>query len=655
MQSAFHRQTNRPATTTPTLDERYDFRGLNIVAPDQTMPGNKSPYLRNTRRYAKNEGDSRVPMHTRRGSQPFIRPLGEALNFENTATPTGDLEFSADKWLVKKVTAQSAGRLTQVELEIKKSVSGNAHARIEIYADSDGNPGRELGQTSILASSITDGYQLLGATLVDAPEFENAEDFWLVLRGEPGGSGSYHLKETAGTDMFTAEEDLTNLVPVEASFQFKTYFSPDGKILGFTRRNPKNKEYRTLYAVGTKLIAVDDNGVQTEVGTDEIHPNAQYVRFDQYLDKTIWVDGINKAKWWDGDAAPGVVPNAPGTPTNVIVHENRVLFVSKDDPTLINYSALLDPESYPSVNFIYMPTPQSPDHISAWAKFQGGLMVFTHKTKWNVLGSSVSTFSRREAVGTLGAISQEAIAVGKNGIYFMSNDNMIYKWNGTSDELESLEMEPEFDGIQKRSVRLELHRNELRVYYAKKSNPSKFYMALYDVKAEGDEDWFLDEGREVMGAVVWDHNDNEIIEFSSKVGQLFHGETSFSDSGKRIKFAYHLAYNDYGTGMAKDRVKKFRPLVLPAQTPYYLMVGKDVDMQDNPEMAPWEVNAGGATWGNFVWGDGTLWGEGKAYINDTAPMSGRGHYTQYRFEAETIENPVWLVGYQALIKSGRPK
>jgi hypothetical protein len=653
MRSAFNQKRNRIASTKTNLDEVYDFLGLNLVAPDQNMPKGKSPYAINCRRFAKNEDDTRVAIHTRRGSTNFSTPLGQALDEENTASVTDDLEFTSETWVDILWTAGASGVLTKLELYLKKVVSGNGPVIIETYTDSSGSLGALVGQTSIKASDISTTYAYEIAYLMDCPTIVNGDDYHMVVKVQDAGTGTYALGQTAGTGIRTSSDDGATWTPLTASARFKTYLSTAGDIIGYTRRNPQNLNYRTLFAFGTNVYEVPDNtGTPASIDTN-IHADATYVRFDQVDDKTFWVDGHNPARWWTGTGSSSVIAGVAGNPTHVLIYENRACFVPDDDPTRVNFSALFDFETYASDGFFYVPNPKSPDHITALTKFQKSMTIFTRKSKHIVYGSSISTFTRDEAVGTQGAISQEAVAVGKNKIYFMSDDRMMYAWNGNTDDPISTEMEREFQNIlDLDKVRVHLYRNELRVYYNTKDDPTVNKMAIYDIIQE---QWFTDTGRSVMGSLEWDQNDNELIEFSSLAGWIFRGNSGYSDLGKGIAFKYWTQYQMYGSGMAKDRVKKFRPVVRPAATPYYLQVGKDVDFENNATMAPWLVDAGGAKWGNFVWGDGTKWGSGKRLIDNTAPMSGRGKYTQYRFECDTVDTPVWLLGYQALVKSGRPR
>lgn len=653
MKSNFSQRKRKiTASATSQLDETYDFKGLNLVAPDQAMPDGETPYTINSRRYARNETDTRVAIHSRLGSVVMSSAVGVTADDSNIATSTGDLLLEAGTTIAQQFTAGSNGVLSSLELEVKKATSGNGPIIIEIYTDNGGYPGSKVGQTSILPTDITNSYAYVAANLMDAPTMASGSDYWKVIYIQADGTGSYHLRQTAGSGLTKVEGDAGWSV-LSSGFRFKTYFSTAAFIKGFTRRNPQNQDYKTVFAMGNDVYVVDDETPTPTSIDSNISSDSQKVRFAQVDNKTIWVDGENAARWWNGTDTPTQIVGVPGIPTNVLIYQNRALFVPKDDPTRVNFSELYNFESYRSVDFFYVPSPKSPDHIKAWHEFQDGVTIFTRKTKHIVFGSSLGTFTRKQAIGTKGAISQEATAADKNKIYFMAPDKLIYSWNGVEDTLISGKMEPEFQKIQDiEKVRLHLHRNQLRVYYNTKSDPTVNKMALFDIEQE---QWFRDTGRCVMGSITWDMNDNELVEFSSRCGQLFFGETGYSDAGRAIEFKYWTAYKMYGSGIAKDRIRRFRPIVRPSDAPYTLKVGKDIDFQNKPTLRDFLVDSGGAKWGSFTWGDGTKWGGGEKVVDDKVAMSGRGKHTQFRFEHTSVSVPTWILGYAALVKSGRPR
>ena len=101
-------------------------------------------------------------------------------------------------------------------------------------------------------------------------------------------------------------------------------------------------------------------------------------------------------------------------------------------------------------------------------------------------------------------------------------------------------------------------------------------------------------------------------------------------------------------------MKRFRPIVRTVDANYTMLVGKDMDFANRPDMRQYVVSGGGAKWGNFVWGDGTKYGRNRM-IDEKSAMSGRGRHIQYRFERKGVETPVELYGYISQVKEGRPK
>ncbi|UOF80530.1 phage stabilization protein [Caudoviricetes sp.] len=643
------------AGTSLHVDEVYDLRGLNMVTPDQVMPAGESPYLLNCRMYARQEGESRVAIRTRKGSRRLSTPIGEALNVQNTASSTGDATFTSALWIAEPFTPSSSGALTKLELEIKRTVAGGGHVIVEILADDGGNPGEVIAQGSILAGTITTSYQYLPAYFIDAPALTSGTQYWHRARVANGGTATYAINQTAASGGRSTPTPGVVYTSLGYTWRYKTYLATAGDILGFTRRYPQNKANRTLFAFGTDVYSVTNAGASTSISS-AIHASAEKVRFAHVDDKTMWVDGFSTAKWWDGTTVSAIA-NVAGTPTHVIIHQQRAFFVPADDPTRVNFSDLNDFESYPSVNFFYVPSPKSPDHIAGWRVFQDNLVILTHETKHILYGSDLSSFTRKEAIGTKGAVSDEAIAVDRNYIYFMGDDRHIYRFNGVEDELLSEKVEPELQAINDTSkVRLHLYRNQLRVYYSKGTDTQANDMLLLELSRRDSNkylQWFHDSGRAVGGSLELTQDNNELIEFSSKVGAIYSGETDESDLGKIISFRYWTNYKAYGSGSAKDRVKRFRPYVRPTDSSYTLMVGKDIDFANSPQMTEFPVDTGGATWGSFQWGDGTIWGDGDQLVDNKVPMSGRGKHTQYRFEADELECPVELYGYMSLIKTGR--
>lgn len=666
MQSAFTPPHGNPqATAQPAVEETYDLRGLDLITPDEIMGPGRSPWTINSRMRARNDGENRVANRTRKGSGHLSTPVGQTLDTQNVATATTDLAFSTTSVIAQPIVPGSTAAMTRLDTAIKKIGSVTGHIIVELYTDNGGIPGTMIAQGSILANMVTTSYQFLTAYFIDAPTVTSGATYWAVYYIQDNGSGSYYLQQTAqvgAADLLTNNVALGAWNTIAASIQYKTYLSTPGGVKGFHLRYPSDGNNRIIFAQGTSVYALPKNtGVATAFDTG-LNASAAHFRFCQVQDMTIYCNGFDPLRWWNGTDTPTNLGNVPTiNPTHVIPWKNRLFVVSAGNR--VDFSDLLSYESYPSVNFFYVPDPKSPDTIAGAVVFQDNLVFLTHKTKHIIIGSDISNFTRKESIGTKGAVSQEAIATDRNFVYFMADDLQIYRWNGVSDQLMSDVMQPEFQGISDpSSVRLNIYRNQLRVSYAKSPSPTANRTAVFDITLG---EWFLDTDHPVNGYSSLYLDKNELVEFSSVVGRVYYGEAQGSDLGKKIDWKYWTNYKTYayrrrtgqtfGGASAKKRIKRFRPVVRVQNANYTMSVGKDMNFNNTPDMRPYTVSGGGAAWGGGgKWGDGSKYGSNKQLQNRSA-MSGRGEHIQYRFERKGVETPVELYGYIAQYKVGKQK
>ncbi len=654
MASSFARRTPQRRASRVGKFESYNFKGLNLVAPDQVMPVGEVPHSLNSRSYAKETTDKRVSARKRKGSAFLSTPVGEIANVSNVATAVGDASFTQDKWLYEPFTPSASGLLTKLEIYIKKATGAVGPVIVEVLTDNSGLPGSVLATSSITASTITTSYQYLPAYYMEAPSLTSGTQYWRRIRVQTGSAGTYYVNTTAGTGLKSSTDSGATLTPLSALSRFKSYTSTALSILGYTRRYPTNSANRTYFAVTGHLYEVTDAGTPTSISTN-IHASATKVRFEQVDDKLIWVDGFSTAKWWDG-SVEAAVPNVTGNPTHVIAYNNRLWFVEPTNPNRLYFSDLGDYETYQSTSFLYASPPKSADAITGLALFQDNLIVFTHKTKYIVTeqGGGISTVTMNQAIGTKGAISQEAIAVDKDGIWFIGDDYQLYLYNGISDKLMSEKVEPELKAINSRDrVRLHLYRNQVRVYYSKSPETIVSRMLLFDIQTS---QWFQDADRYVLGSLEWTLDNGELIEFSSRTGQMFTGESGNSDVGKPIAWELYTPYYNMGSGMSKKRIKSFHPYIRPSDVPYTLLVGNDIDFLDDPQTQELSIDSGGVKWGSGIaWGDGSKWGDGIEFIDTKLVMAGRGKHTQFRFSETGVDTVPELYGIGFLYKESRDK
>jgi len=563
--------TKYKGTSQLIIDEEYNLKGLNLVATDQQMPQGESPNTNNSRMYAKNDGDSRVSNRTRKGTSRFSTPVGETLNVQNTASAVNTVEFDEATWVAQPFTPSSSGLLTKFEVDIKKNAGTTGIALVDFYTSNGSAPGSLIARTSIKTADITTSFQYLASYLIDAPAVANGTQYWAVFRKQGDGQGKYVLNLADAAGAIVSTDNGQTFTALNDSVRFKSYISTSGKPKGWCRWNPLDGNRRTIIAQNSNVYQIPDNTGTPASISSGLHANSSKVRFQDFNDELYWVDGFNVCRKWDKTTTTDLT-NSPLAPSHIIAHQNRMFFVT--DGTRVVFSELNDPTSYPSVNFFYVPHPKSSDPIKGWRILSDNLVILTGETKHIIYGSDLSTFQRREVRGTKGAVSDEAIAVDRNYIYFMSDDKQIYRFNGATDELISEKVEPELSGITDVSrVRLSIYNNQLRVYYAKSPSTDPDRMLLFDLVYQ---QWFRDTGRPVEGSMEWNLDNNRLIEISSKVGAAYYAEENYSDLGKPIAWNYWTMYKYYTSAAAKDRIKRVRPVIRAVTAAYTMLIGKDI-------------------------------------------------------------------------------
>lgn len=684
MQSTFAgpARPNAPIAN-PAVDESYTLQGLNLRDPDAIITNGETSFTINSREYARNDGEQRVANRMRQGAAVLSTPVGETLDTQQVGSVTDDtlvnnlMGFSTTVPVAVPWTATGSGALTRLDIELTKAsfATPTGHIIVEIYTDNSGKPGTLIAESSYLASTVSASptYTYLTAHFIDAPSLTAGHQYWFMCYIQDNGSGIYLLHQTVAaggalnvtfTGNKTTGMTITGTSAIGKTCRFKTYLSTAGGVQGHSLRYPSNNANLILFAQLGVVYSVSLSAPTPTVIDSTLSSSAKNIRFTQVDDMTVYVDGTNPARFWDGTNPAANLAGVPSAaPLNVLTWKNYLFF--QTGPTRIDFSDINNFTSYPAVNFFYVGTPLSADHITGWEVFHDALTVFTHNTKYLVLAgasANISTFTYKEAVGTKGAVSQEAICADANFIYFISDDGNLYAWNGAKDVLLSDKLQPELSAItDKTKIRLGFYRNQLRLYYPKAPSTFANQMLLYDLELQ---QWFMDTGHPVNSSDDLYLDSQQLVEFSSLVGAVYLGESGFDDLGKAIAWKYHTNYKTYayrrrngqtfGGGSAKKRIKRFHPVVRTEDVNYTMYVGKDMDFANTPDMREYIISGGGATWGSFVWGDGTRYGQ-AGQISKLSGMSGRGLHIQYRFERTGVETPAELYGYIAQYKLGRQK
>jgi hypothetical protein len=317
----------------------------------------------------------------------------------------------------------------------------------------------------------------------------------------------------------------------------------------------------------------------------------------------------------------------------------------------LEFSELAEYDNWESTAFIYVPEPKSSDPITALVSFQDTLVVFTANNKYVLYGDDLATFELRESLGGEGTVSQEAVVIDENYVYFVGPDGHLYRWNGSRDEQLSRVIESDLDDVANfDNARLTLWQD--RVYYWFQGTGQTTFNKNFVYETRYDE-WFYDTGRHINGGIVLDQEDEQVLFTSDRAGVLYRGGVNYSDLGKPIEFEYHTNYYDFDY---PDNLKQVRRLYLQFRKTNWsgtITVGSDVDFRDDPVEQDIDVQAEGAVWGSFEWADGSTWGSNDQYLRHRMTVPGQATHYQVRVRKTGTETPLYFIGYSQHYRNRR--
>lgn len=649
-------------------DIMYNLRGLNMVVPDQIIDDSdktrgQSPWALNSRMYAQDRSP-RTAIASRKGAGFYTIPIGEALDAQNTTT-TGQSNQSISNFdrVAQRFTSGASKRLTAVDLLLKNNTSNDV-ILVAIYEDASGNLGNQLAISSIQRQSVADTYTYTKARFPQAPLLTNGSNYWIVVYAQdPTITNTYHMSRTTTGSNLMVSVDGIIYTATTGSVNYKIYLSDNAPVLWQCRYIKNDGTTQTIFATGGSTPAIhrvtnESTGATTTIKTG-LNGAATRYRHEIVAGVLYIVNGYDPVMKWDGTTMTTLTHDSSlfPVPMNIALHKNRVFYYNKDNPTRVYFSNLApDYDIIDSTDFFYVPEPTSPDPITGWTVFQDQLVIFKKESKWILIGNDLSSFNLNQSPGgTKGAVSQEAISNGETRIYFFSQDGGAYYYDGARDQAISDNIQPEVKAmIFPETIDSIVSEREWRIYYKTQGDDMHRRMLLFDLRYR---EWFLDTETYTRLPLIRTQESNELIEASSVVGALYLGETDFSQLGAPIEWKYWTNYKKYTSGIAKDRVRTFRAIFESPDRTFSVTIGKDSDFDNDPTNKTVTLQTSGIVYdGGETYGSPTaIYGRGTRVADPKVSLSGRAKNTQYRFEKTGAYTPVRLYGYEAIIKSGRPR
>lgn len=356
--------------------------------------------------------------------------------------------------------------------------------------------------------------------------------------------------------------------------------------------------------------------------------------------------------------------------SDIIMHKDRLWGVVASDPNKLVFSEnpgnpAYDPTgkipttsreqwyyAWLSVSYWYVPRPHNGSPITSLVSFQDTLVVFTQDNKYILSGYDRGSFSLRQSTGNKGAISRRGVVYDENSIYFVSDDG-FYLYNGSSDQKLSTLINPLFDGCnQKAKITPVIWKNQVRFYMSSSGSADNDLCVVFDKDLK---ELMLDTDTWVNRALYYSDadDDHQLAEFSSLTATVYLAEKHYHSLGAPIDFEYRLKYDSMKSPMQRKRIRRFYPILQGVDNTFKISLAMDKDFEDSPKVKEQLLTTNGAKWGEFKWGDDTIYGGSKSFKPKRQSYSGYAYYWQLRVSRRGVNNRVAFVGAQYSYKSKR--
>lgn len=593
---------------------------------------------------------------TRKGCDHYSVAVGEAINVQVTSTTgAADAGFSTSTWIAEKVTATADGVMTKIDVRIKNSASAFGTPLIEFYSDNSGVPGDLLAQSSIDEADIASTYGYETTYHIATPSVVNATAYWVVVHLQEEGTGTMYVSSTTNsTNAKTSTDGGQTWSPAAYSLNVKVYTADAGGVKGLTRIYRPDGTGKTFFAHGEDIYEVSDvDGSITSVDSG-IDANSTHVRFDYVNDVLYYIDGVGKPRKYNFSAA-SEVSASPYSTSNIMEHVGILFYFDKDDRTRAFYTNFADYETFTSTDFIYVPAPKKSDYLTAMAKLNGVLYMFTRKNKHMLMGQDNATFRLDEAYAQKGTFSQESVVFDENYVYFASDDG-IYRFNGTYEKNIAEGIIDDYIGLlDKDAINLQLHNNRLYIWYTPngEATPSEcfVYNTLYEVWES------LDMSAHIGRSFARHDNTDLFLQAATNAGVIYYSERSTNDYnnlGAQLFAETRTAYDHFGDTQQKKRITYWRPNIDNVAGNYSMQAGYDADYADDPNFTNIALQVSGYAYDDpaSLYDAITYASEGSS-VDTTLTIPGDAYRWQRRYKHHAAREPFYFSGEVLIVQTRR--
>ena len=620
----------------------FNLYGLNTAVDTIHKEAGESPFLTNIRWFGEKEGYERAQVMSRAGA----RYLGgkEQITVERPeADGNAFIDLYEGKMVRYHLNTTGITVMSGIIIRIQNTESAKGFLRISLR---DRSNQKELSNGVVNLENISPlGFTRVYTRMIVGVDQSDIDVVMDILddvdpdncykNPEPYKKRSIRILSTGESNHEVAEYALPNTDKCMKQKKVEWCDGVSSPLTGYTgygsstlprlhRVCAKGIDY-FIYPVknsdGVKLYRTRiDNGETTELdspvwsGTTAVR-GEQAEGFFYYVDGNSALQRINLTTWVTELAVPaqseiGIVYQndlaqaqteltAKAGASLILYHQNR-LYLSgfKDDPNIIHFS-LIDGtaprvDQFNVTNRFYSsdnaPEDTSCDPISAMASLNDNVVIFRRESLSLFTLSGGFDYGSPQQVtpegNRYGVLNQEAVAYGRNVVYFYNPTEGVMRFAGAMSKVESLKIDNILNTIpekNKSSVFLEYFDLKLRVYYSIDHNYNDRCLIMYTSFSKPSP-WYMDINTPVRASIGTGSTD-KLYALHSQYPIVYEVDATnqLTDFNSIIEAEYHTAYKATRNPFGWERPRRIFAMVLANSTNSYYL-GIDYDYKDNPSV-----------------------------------------------------------------------
>lgn len=333
--------------------------------------------------------------------------------------------------------------------------------------------------------------------------------------------------------------------------------------------SPYNSKLQVRVNLGTTSDGASTPAMQELVVSYDGAPTATAIitglssggdyHFATVNDYLIFCNGIDVPKKWDGINAPVDLGGSPPRGKYVAVHKNRVFFAgSSSNPSRLYFSDLLNPDSWPTLNFIDI-SPEDGDSLTGVLSYGDYLVIAKQHSIWILAGDAPANFTVRRVSARIGCLAPRSLCAVNDLICFVADDG-VYLTDLTQTTMASERVRKTWSGLNRRRLhQAAAHSFNHKLFVAVPDGNSTYnnLVLVYDLIRKA---WLIVKGWSASSFTVFrDMGKLELYLGSAATGQVYDVESGASDDGAAIEFLWESPHLHFG---APEHLKRFKQVFL---------------------------------------------------------------------------------------------